>query len=220
MYEREIRAEKIRKPLRVKFDADDEERPFTVVSGGLGDLRLLAYQRGATAQALVPCTVEYPDQYVITGPTQSLILSWTPGDDRTAEIEEQLQKLPLSPAVSAGRYELEIEPRSLLGALYYLSHAVQVPLEHEAAGLVTTTLTETDEPFDWGELTGDLLFVNCCPHRPQNAAVAIEYRDWWFYIDDRDHSSKATFTLLLQLFELQSGGATGVKPVLTLPVGG
>lgn len=41
-----------------------------------------------------------------------------------------------------------------------------------------------------------------------------------FYIPDAHLSSKSTFALLLQLFELQAGGgAESVKPVLTLSVG-
>ncbi len=220
-YKEQIKSEKLRKPIRVRFREDDGK--FVVVSGDFGDLRLRAYSELndeadiGSAEVLVPCIVEYPDQYVITGPTQSLILSWDPRD---AEIQAQIQRLPNPPAVTAGRYELEIEPRSLMGTLYYLSHAVRVPEEDEAAGLVTTTLTEGDEIFDWTLLTGDLLFVQCCRHKPKSAAVAVKYRGNWFFIDDHDQNSKATFTLLMQLFELQAGGgATGTKPVLTLPVG-
>jgi hypothetical protein len=108
-----------------------------------------------------------------------------------------------------------------MGTLYYLSHAVQVPAEHEAAGLVMTTTTiEGGEVFDWTQLTGDLLSVHCSKCKPKCAAVAVHYRGYWFFVDDRDQSSKATFTLLMQLFELQAGGgAIGTKPVLTLPVG-
>jgi hypothetical protein len=120
----------------------------------------------------------------------------------------------------SGRYELGIEPRSLMGTLYYLSHAIQVPLEHAERGLVTTTRHEWGESFDWNDVSGDLLQVCSQKRKPRHAAVAVKYRDHWFYIDDRHLSSKSTFTLLLQLFELQAGGgAEGTKPVLTLSVG-
>ena len=59
----------------------------------------------------------------------------------------------------------------------------------------------------------------CSTKKPACAAVAVKYRGYWFYIDDRDHSSKATFALLMQLFELRAGGGPGKGPVLTLPVG-
>ncbi len=88
-------------------------------------------------------------------------------------------------------------------------------------GLALFTMYEWGEVFDWNAVTGDLLRVCTCKHRPKTAAVAVKYRGHWFYIDDRDHNSKATFSLLMQLFELKAGGgATEAKPVLTLSVGG
>ena len=47
----------------------------------------------------------------------------------------------------------------------------------------------------------------------------MRYRDAWFYIDDSDLTSKSTFTLTGQLFELQAGDVGGVAPLLTLPIG-
>ena len=101
----------------------------------------------------------------------------------------------------------------------FLSHAICVPLEHQMAGLVVITTDEFGEPFEWTEVSGDLLSIKSCKHEPACASVAVKYRDYWFYIDDRDHSSKATFGLLLQLFELRASGGNVQGPVLTLPVG-
>ncbi|MGB1881610.1 MAG: hypothetical protein ACPHTD_12920, partial [Gammaproteobacteria bacterium] len=56
--------------------------------------------------------------------------------------------------------------------------------------------------------------------RPASAAVAVNYRGHWFYIDDSDIDSKSTFALLGQLFALQSDADKTGAPVLTLPVGG
>lgn len=138
-----------------------------------------------------------------------------------AENNEDIEalELPDLKSVEEGRYVLQIEPRSLIGSMYYLSHAIRVPPEHEMAGLVVTTTDEFAAPFDRAEVTGDLLYVQYSKHKPPCAAVAVYYRGYWFYIDDRDHSSKATFSLLMQLFELRSGGVAGKGPVLTLPVG-
>ena len=57
-----------------------------------------------------------------------------------------------------------------------------------------------------------------CP--PPNAYVAVNYRDWWFYIDNSDNDSKMTFNLMrvmirLNLLAQRRGGG----PALTLPVG-
>jgi hypothetical protein len=128
--------------------------------------------------------------------------------------------LPEFKSVLEGHYFLDIEPRSMLGTMYFLSHGIEVPPKHAAAGLVTTTTGPYGEPFSWFDVTGELLHVQSQKRKPKCAAVAVRYRDHWFYIDDQDLNSKSTFTLLLQLFELQAGGgATDTKPVLTLSVG-
>ena len=225
-FQKQIELEKVQKPFRVTYDPKERKRPFKIVSGELGDLRLLAYEDFFKKQNLnpelyvVPCIVEYPEEYVITGPTQSLILSWKQNVIDRGAIEPQLSALPASPSFEAGRYALNIEPRSLMGTLYYLSHAIEVPESHLTQGLVTSTVDDSGNWFDWSQLTGDLLTVRCSAKKPDCAAIAVEYRDHWFYLDDRDLDSKSTFTLLMQLFELQAGGgAAGSKPVLTLPVG-
>jgi len=50
--------------------------------------------------------------------------------------------------------------------------------------------------------------------------VAVFYRRSWFYIDDSDLDSKSTFSMLGQVFALQSGDVEKMTPVLTLPIGG
>jgi hypothetical protein len=57
--------------------------------------------------------------------------------------------------------------------------------------------------------------------RASSAYVAVNYRGQWFYINDSDQQSKATFALVLGVLRLdfarQKIGTTG--PVLTLPAG-
>jgi hypothetical protein len=49
--------------------------------------------------------------------------------------------------------------------------------------------------------------------------VSVSHRGSWFFIDDADLSSKATFSLLTHLLALQSGEVQRLVPLLTLPVG-
>jgi hypothetical protein len=126
-------------------------------------------------------------------------------------------------SLNGHRFELilKIEPRSLIGAMYYLSQGVQVPFEHVRSGLVTITTDENGEVFDWNDLVRDFFQIRCSRKRPKCAAVVVAYRGHWFFIADNDLESKTTFSLLFQLFQLQAGGgASGIAPVLTLPVGG
>ena len=114
---------------------------------------------------------------------------------------------------------LSVETRSLLGILFLLSQSVEVPERDMRAGKVTVTRDETGSPFDWRNVTGDLLRIQSAPTISVHAAVAVQYRGSWFYIDDTDLGSKSTFSLLSQLFALQAGKIDRLVPLLTLPVG-
>lgn len=125
---------------------------------------------------------------------------------------------PLLPERS--RNEIALDTRSLMGVLHYLSNAVETPEEHLAAGAATTTTTATGAVFDWANVLGDIATIHANSRRPDNAAIAIQYRGYWFYVADNDQTTKATFMLLSDLFALQAGDVAQQQPVLTLPVGG
>ena len=82
------------------------------------------------------------------------------------------------------------------------------------------TVDENGCPFDWKEMTGDLLRVCCDKHRPKHAAVTVPYKGYWFYIDDRDLNSQSTFTLLVELFGIEVRVGCGGGFLYTLNVGG
>ena len=115
--------------------------------------------------------------------------------------------------------EIRVVTRSLLGILFYLSQAVEVPEQDTREGKVTRTLKTSGEIFDWKEVTGELLTIRSDSSRPENATLMVFYRGTWFYIDDSDLKSKSTFALLSQIFSLQAKKIKGKIPVLTLPVG-
>ncbi len=114
---------------------------------------------------------------------------------------------------------IELATRSLMGTMFYLAQAVDVPQAHRDRGLVTLTLNEAGEPFDWRRVTGSVLHVRVASMPPLRAAISVRYRGYWYYVDEADLNSKSTFMLLGQLFALQAGGAPSVTPVLTIPVG-
>jgi hypothetical protein len=114
---------------------------------------------------------------------------------------------------------LSIRTRSFQGVMYFLSHAVEVPEADIAAGRVTATVGDDGQPFDWGTVTEGLMRIRSSSERPDNAAVAVAYRGHWFYIDDSDLDSKSTFSMLGQIYALQSSDVRVAAPLLTLPVG-
>ena len=117
---------------------------------------------------------------------------------------------------------LDLETRSLLQALYFVSHGIDVPAEHAAAGLVRVTRDAGGEPFDWGLVTDGLFRVHSVKSdkRPTNAHVAVAYKGYWFYIDETDQDTKSTFSLLMELSRLELTAKAGAGPVLTLPLSG
>ena len=78
---------------------------------------------------------------------------------------------------------------------------------------------EDGAAFEWKDLTGGLFSIRSSAEPPGDAYVRVRYRDTWFFIDDADLNSKATFGLLEQIFNLQAGDVETTAPVLTLPVG-
>ena len=112
------------------------------------------------------------------------------------------------------------ELRSLVGILFFLCHGVEVPEQDLLAGRVTITRNADGQPFDWSKVLGDLFVIHSQQNPPKNAAVAVNYRDNWFYIDDSDMQSKYTLMLLNQLSALQAGKIERAGPLLTLPVTG
>jgi hypothetical protein len=118
---------------------------------------------------------------------------------------------------------LRIVPRSAVQVLFFLSHGVQVPVEHLNSGIAKATVGPDGEVFDWQRLTGGVFSVHSSKQhcRPRHAHVAVKYYGYWFYIDDRDQESKTTFTFVQQLVRLDVAPKEkeAAGPVLTLPVG-
>ena len=186
-----------------------------------------------------------PGTCVLARREQKLVLNLNPQAQGCPEVQELCLLLGLAPDLP--EYELSVEelppyprtiphepltqidlvPRSMIKALHYLSNGVAVPPEHLAAGVARTAVGPDGRPFDWRRVTEGLFTVSYSDRhwRPDCAYVAIRYRGYWFYIDDRDTISKSTFNLMLQLSRIDLGYGVGARagqqgvPVLTLPVG-
>jgi hypothetical protein len=123
------------------------------------------------------------------------------------------------------RAQIVLEPRSTFEALIYMSHGVTVPAEHLEQGLVRQTVLPDGQLFDWAELTRGVFQVQHVKqlHRPDHAYVAVQFKGYWFFIDDRDHNSKMAFNQVYHLsrLDLAVPGARleRTRPVLTLPIG-
>ena len=111
-----------------------------------------------------------------------------------------------------------ISTRSVITGMLYLSRGIEIPDEHYRDGLVSQTLDDEGRSFDWTETTKGLFRVHSQKLKPRNAFVSVYYRGYWFYIADDDRTSKSSFDLMLELFDLQITRALTSSPVLTVPV--
>tara|TARA_B100000686_G_scaffold354567_1_gene465490 strand:+ start:5118 stop:6221 length:1104 start_codon:yes stop_codon:yes gene_type:complete len=113
----------------------------------------------------------------------------------------------------------DIETRSLLGIMYYLSHGIETPLKDIEKGYVTRTLDIDGKVFYWSNVTGDLLKIYVQHEKPSHASVEIFYNENWYYIKKSDLISKSTFSFLAQIFFLQAGNFERTAPLITIPIG-
>jgi len=114
--------------------------------------------------------------------------------------------------VAANPDELAVQSRSLFNLLQTLSLRVEVPPEHVSEGRATAGLGEAP-----GRLRVARFYVANSVAKPADAAVAVRYRDRYFFIDDRDLYSKRAFAMIMMLFTLANVGPEGSMPVLTIP---
>jgi hypothetical protein len=108
-----------------------------------------------------------------------------------------------------------IIPRSILSCMNNLSHNVIIPEKDIKENKAIELSSEKGKKCH----LENIMTILSSSIKPKYPYVSIKYRDMWFYIEDSDLSSKRTFMLLLELFNLQSAKVRDSGPVLTLPVG-
>jgi hypothetical protein len=115
---------------------------------------------------------------------------------------------------------IPFQSRNYLAILYYLRNAVHITPNAVQQGLVEDVRYPNGAHYPLTNITKNLLTVRVSRKKPTcNVSVSVYYRNHWFYIADNDLRSKRTFSLLQQLFNLQSGDKISQTPVLTIPVG-
>jgi hypothetical protein len=121
--------------------------------------------------------------------------------------------LPVYFAVkSRGLDGIAISTRSTGDLIQILRAAIEVPQEHNIAG-VTIKYPEMG-------LIGKNLRIHSSKDKPGGAAVAVKYRDYWFYINDTDIRTKVFYQMLRILWSVSIAASADASaaPVLTIPV--
>jgi len=119
------------------------------------------------------------------------------------------------------RPEVRMQLRTFYSVLNLLAYGIKLPPGDEEEGRAFTK-TLYDKAVSEGravDLSDKFVVHSSKGKGPENAFVAVKHRDTWFYVDDRDKSSKRFFNAVYDLFNMEiapSGG--GGSPVLTIPV--
>lgn len=110
--------------------------------------------------------------------------------------------------------EIAMLTRSMFDIISELSQYVQVPQIHIQENRASLGIADRLPLFDSARL-----FIKSSKTKPVDVFLAVNYRDFWFYIEDTDFRAKRGFSFLIFLMSLTEGGSQGLAPVLTLPTG-
>lgn len=136
------------------------------------------------------------------------------------DLDPELMVIPLVNAVENQLPNvITIQARSFDSIMFFLSQSVSLPENHQLEHRAPLRNDEQGRVFNEARVTKDLFKIHSASEKPEMAAVSVFYRDHWFYIDDTDSASKSTFSLLTQIFALQSGSIQQAAPILTIPLG-
>ncbi len=96
-----------------------------------------------------------------------------------------------------------------------LSQGVELPAQHleENRGIPLSPRSDDKVP------ALIPLRVRTQAEPPNDAFVAVQYADHWFYIPHADQQSKQAFGLLTYLFQMQAPQIQGAGPLITVPAG-
>jgi len=117
-------------------------------------------------------------------------------------------------AVAEGDDVIAIQTRSAFQILVELGADVAVPAEHVAE---RRTYPPLPEPAGGEQALPPLVRIQSGTSRPADAFTAIKYRDFWYWIDDRDFRSKGIFTFLMVIMTLAEKDEKAPQPVVTIP---
>lgn len=172
------------------------------------------------------------------GPELELVLSLVPieGDERARHLVAEVQallgldpsrrsyrvvssfaRLDAAPAPE-GSDRIVLRGRSLLGALFYLSHGVETAKESPGARALGYTGRDGQAVEVPNPVPEPLLRVSSSEVPFEGAYTRVDYRGRTYAVEDGDLESKQVFLLLQVLFGVLSSDRPG--PLLTIPVGG
>lgn len=105
-----------------------------------------------------------------------------------------------------------VQTRSGFQILNQLASYVEVPSEHIAERRTYPAIPESAGT----QSMQPLIRIHAESSRPADAFAAVKYRDYWYWIDDRDFRSKGIFTFLMIIMTLSEKEGKVQAPVVTI----
>ncbi|MGZ8201504.1 MAG: hypothetical protein ACXWTP_05240 [Methylosarcina sp.] len=115
-------------------------------------------------------------------------------------------------AVSGKEDVIAMQTRSGFQILNQLASNVDVPPEHIAEQRTYPPIPELGGT----QSLPPLIKIHAEKSRPADAFAAVKYRDYWYWIDDRDFRSKGIFTFLMIIMTLSETEDKAQLPVITI----
>jgi len=140
-----------------------------------------------------------------------------------ADINELRQLLHLNPTATdleltnaplpSSDTEIAVQTRSIIELIKNMAVQVEVPPEDVSQQKAVPGF-ETGHPVP-GVIP--IIRIRSSKQKPDDAFIAVHYRNLWFRIDDNDLSSKAVFAQLMELFTMIDTSNKQNLPVVTIP---
>jgi hypothetical protein len=113
----------------------------------------------------------------------------------------------------ANNQEVAVITRSMMQQMSTMASQVEVPPEDVTQGRAAP---------GWESVSANtnavrLIQIKCSKTKPADAFVTVDYRNHWYWIDDRDLKSKRVFSFMMMLFTLADTGEKENLPLITIP---
>ena len=108
--------------------------------------------------------------------------------------------------------EIAMQTRSGFQILNLLGSNVEVPPEHVAERRTYPPILESGDALSMPPL----IRIHAEQSQPTDAFAAVKYRDYWYWIDDKDYRSKGIFTFLMIIMTLSETGEKAQLPIVTI----
>ena len=109
--------------------------------------------------------------------------------------------------------EVSMLSRSILQVMVDVASYIDIPTADAAEGRAYTPPRTPEQV----RLFPPLIAVRTGSTAPGDAFVSVQYRHQWFWIEDRDRTSKQMLTFLMMLFSLTETSSAQAAPILTVP---